>query len=100
MSTPPPSPNPSPSPRHRSKRGALAVAMALTALTLALGTAPATADDPGPEPQADGKVTNSPGLATGNLVQAPVHATVNFCGNTISVAGVLNPTPNNVCEPQ
>ncbi|MDF6041485.1 chaplin [Streptomyces sp. JH14] len=37
------------------------------------------------------------GLLTGNVIQAPVHAPVNLCGNTISVIGLLNPTFGNAC---
>ncbi|MER5886297.1 chaplin [Streptomyces sp. NPDC001941] len=44
---------------------------------------------------ADGKATNSPGVASGNLVQVPVHVPVNAVGNTVSVIGALNPTFGN-----
>ncbi|MGA4842818.1 chaplin [Streptomyces sp. G45] len=47
---------------------------------------------------ADGVAKNSPGVVSGNLVQAPVHIPVNACGNSVSVVGVLNPTFGNVCE--
>ncbi|MFD9075199.1 chaplin [Streptomyces lasiicapitis] len=47
---------------------------------------------------ADGVAKNSPGIVSGNLVQAPVHVPVNACGNSISVGGILNPTFGNVCE--
>ncbi|MFJ9420411.1 chaplin [Streptomyces sp. NPDC101227] len=47
--------------------------------------------------QADGIAVHSPGVASGNLVQAPVHIPVNACGNTISVVGVLNPAFGNHC---
>ncbi|MEV7191967.1 chaplin [Streptomyces sp. NPDC093510] len=48
--------------------------------------------------QADGVAKNSPGVVSGNLVQAPVHIPVNVCGNTVTVIGALNPTFGNVCE--
>ncbi|MFD9909822.1 chaplin [Streptomyces sp. NPDC059063] len=47
---------------------------------------------------AHGKAENSPGIVSGNLVQAPVHIPVNACGNSVSVVGILNPTFGNVCE--
>jgi hypothetical protein len=39
----------------------------------------------------------SPGVLAGNLVQLPVHAPVNVCGNTVNVVGVLNPSIGNSC---
>ncbi|MFH9074019.1 chaplin [Streptomyces alboflavus] len=47
---------------------------------------------------ANGAAKNSPGVGSGNLVQAPVHVPVNACGNSVSVVGILNPTFGNVCE--
>ncbi|MEI5099810.1 chaplin [Streptomyces sp. PmtG] len=47
---------------------------------------------------ANGEAKNSPGVVSGNLVQAPVHIPVNACGNSVSVVGILNPTFGNVCE--
>ncbi|MEV0369688.1 chaplin [Streptomyces sp. NPDC050636] len=46
---------------------------------------------------AQGAAVNSPGVASGNVVQVPVHVPVNACGNTISVIGVLNPAFGNYC---
>ncbi len=46
---------------------------------------------------AEGAAVASPGIASGNLVQVPVHVPVNACGNTISVIGVLNPAFGNHC---
>ncbi|TGA99319.1 chaplin [Streptomyces sp. MZ04] len=40
---------------------------------------------------ADGKAVKSPGVGSGNLVQAPVHIPVNAVGNTATVIGALNP---------
>ncbi|MFB8353907.1 chaplin [Streptomyces niveus] len=45
---------------------------------------------------ADGKAVHSPGVGSGNLVQAPVHIPVNAVGNTVNVIGVLNPAFGNV----
>ncbi|MGV9885161.1 chaplin [Streptomyces sp. NPDC003006] len=47
--------------------------------------------------EAHGTAKNSPGVLSGNLVQAPVHVPVNACGNTITVIGALNPTFGNLC---
>ncbi|MCP9959573.1 chaplin [Streptomyces sudanensis] len=46
---------------------------------------------------ADGAAVKSPGIASGNNVQAPINAPVNVCGNTVDVAGVLNPAFGNEC---
>lgn len=46
---------------------------------------------------AQGAAVHSPGVVSGNVVQAPVHVPVNACGNTISVVGLLNPTFGNAC---
>ncbi len=40
---------------------------------------------------------HSPGVASGNVVQVPVHVPVNVCGNTVNVIGLLNPTFGNSC---
>ncbi|MEU6844208.1 chaplin [Streptomyces sp. NPDC046716] len=40
---------------------------------------------------------NSPGLLSGNSVQAPVDIGLNLCGNTADVVGALNPTTGNAC---
>ncbi|WP_406403693.1 chaplin [Streptomyces sp. NBC_00879] len=46
---------------------------------------------------AQGAAVNSPGVLSGNVVQAPVHVPVNLCGNAVSVIGLLNPTFGNIC---
>ncbi|MEV8023021.1 chaplin ChpH [Streptomyces sp. NPDC086554] len=46
---------------------------------------------------AQGAAVKSPGVLSGNVVQAPVHVPVNACGNTISVVGLLNPAFGNTC---
>ncbi|GAA3086773.1 chaplin [Streptomyces rectiviolaceus] len=46
---------------------------------------------------AQGAAVKSPGVLSGNVVQAPVHIPVNACGNTVSVIGLLNPTFGNTC---
>ncbi|MEW2284023.1 chaplin [Streptomyces sp. NPDC047841] len=46
---------------------------------------------------ADGSAGGSPGLISGNGIQLPVHLPVNVCGNTVNVAGLLNPAMGNTC---
>ncbi|MGW1102858.1 chaplin [Streptomyces sp. NPDC002540] len=60
---------------------------------MAMGAAaPAFADS-----GADGSATNSPGVASGNAVQVPIHIPLNVCGNTVSVIGLLNPAFGSTC---
>ncbi|WNI26820.1 chaplin [Streptomyces sp. ITFR-16] len=47
---------------------------------------------------AEGAAIGSPGVGSGNAVQAPVHVPVNVCGNTVNVIGALNPAFGNECE--
>ncbi|WP_406399980.1 chaplin [Streptomyces sp. NBC_00879] len=44
-----------------------------------------------------GAATDSPGIASGNAVQAPVHVPVNVCNNTADVVGLLNPAFGGLC---
>lgn len=43
---------------------------------------------------------DSPGIVSGNGVQAPVNVPINLCGNTINVIGLLNPAADNECIAQ
>ncbi|AUH45225.1 hypothetical protein CXR04_30250 [Streptomyces sp. CMB-StM0423] len=61
-------------------------------MLVAVGGAAAQADA-----GAEGAAQNSPGVASGNTVQVPVHAPVNACGNTVNVVGLLNPAYGNTC---
>ncbi|MEF9902805.1 chaplin ChpH [Streptomyces sp. P9-A2] len=72
----------------------VAVAAATGGLVLA-GAGMAAADS-----GAQGAAVNSPGVASGNVVQVPVHVPVNACGNTVSVVGLLNPAFGNTCVNQ
>ncbi|KOV65197.1 chaplin [Streptomyces sp. AS58] len=45
---------------------------------------------------AAGKAHNSPGVLSGNVIQAPVHIPVNVVGNSVNVIGVLNPAFGNL----
>lgn len=40
----------------------------------------------------------SPGILSGNQVQAPVEVPLNVCGNSVTVGGLLNPVFGNDCE--
>jgi hypothetical protein len=46
---------------------------------------------------AHGVSAGSPGVGSGNTVQAPVHVPVNACGNSVDVVGALNPAFGNHC---
>lgn len=46
---------------------------------------------------AHGAAIGSPEVASGNVIQVPVHVPVNVCGNTINVIGLLNPAFGNTC---
>lgn len=45
---------------------------------------------------AGGEAKGSPGVVSGNVVQAPVHVPVNVVGNSVNVIGALNPAFGNV----
>ncbi|WLQ67474.1 MULTISPECIES: chaplin [Streptomyces] len=47
---------------------------------------------------AQAETTGSPGILSGNQVQAPVEIPVNLCGNSITIGGLLNPVFGNSCE--
>lgn len=46
---------------------------------------------------ASGAALNSPGLLSGNLLQAPLDIPLNVCGNSVDLVGVLNPAFGNSC---
>ncbi|NYI03953.1 chaplin [Allostreptomyces psammosilenae] len=69
----------------------LAVAAAGTGLVLG-GAGVASADA-----EAEGEAIGSPGIVSGNVIQAPIHIPANVCGNTIDIIGVLNPAGGNAC---
>ncbi|THA67609.1 DUF320 domain-containing protein [Streptomyces sp. A0958] len=54
--------------------------------------------DSGGGATAQGHTQGSPGLLSGNLIQAPIDIPVNACGNSIDVVGLLNPAMGNTCE--
>ncbi|CAM5670834.1 Chaplin OS=Streptomyces tendae OX=1932 GN=GUR47_35855 PE=4 SV=1 [Streptomyces tendae] len=79
--------------RRVTRNGLLAVA-ASGALAVTLPACAAFASDGA---GADGSAAGSPGLIAGNTVQLPVDVPVNVCGNTVNVAGLLNPAAGNSC---
>ncbi|MPY64672.1 chaplin [Streptomyces spongiae] len=76
--------------RQVTRKGLMTVAAATGVIAVTGGYASA---DSG----AQGSATNSPGVLSGNSVQAPVHVPVNVCGNTVNVVGALNPSVGNKC---
>ncbi|MBV2154564.1 chaplin [Kitasatospora sp. SUK 42] len=76
----------------RNLKKAAVLSLATTGLVLgASGGAFASAG-------AEGVAANSPGVASGNNIQIPVHLPVNVCGNTINVLiAALNPAFGNTC---
>ncbi|MFG2993412.1 chaplin [Streptomyces sp. NPDC048257] len=46
---------------------------------------------------AHGGTAGSPGVLSGNLLQAPVDVPVNACGLTVNVIALLNPAFGNTC---
>ncbi|MFF4188322.1 chaplin family protein [Streptomyces sp. NPDC001691] len=68
------------------------ITMAAATGVIAMGSGAAHADS-----GAQGGATNSPGVLSGNALQAPVHVPVNACGNTVNVIGALNPAFANTC---
>ena len=47
---------------------------------------------------ATGETSHSPGIGSGNLIQLPVNAPINVCGNQIDVIGILDSVTGNSCE--
>ncbi|MEJ8668750.1 MULTISPECIES: chaplin ChpE [unclassified Streptomyces] len=76
----------------KNLKKAAAVTMVAGGL-LAAGAGMASATDGA---HADGKAVGSPGVVSGNLVQAPVHIPVNVSGNSVNVVGILNPAFGNL----
>ncbi|MFI9582887.1 chaplin [Streptomyces sp. NPDC052236] len=74
------------------KRAAALTMVAGSLVAAGAGVASATS---GTGAEAHGAAVKSPGIASGNLVQAPVHVPVNVSGNTVNVVGALNPTFDN-----
>jgi hypothetical protein len=67
-------------------------AAAVTGGLVAAGAGVAVADS-----NAQAAAVGSPGVVSGNVIQVPVHIPINLCGNTINLAGLLNPAIGNTC---
>lgn len=72
-----------------------AAALTMIAGGLVAATAGVASAHDGVQSQAKGTAVQSPGVASGNLVQVPVHIPVNAVGNTVNVIGLLNPAFGN-----
>lgn len=70
-----------------------AATVALGAGAVVVGGAGMATADSG----AHGAAVHSPGVVSGNVIQVPVHAPINVCGNTVNVIGLLNPAFGNHC---
>lgn len=77
--------------RHVARKGLFTIAAA-GGMLVTVGAVAAQADA-----GAEGAAQGSPGVGSGNTVQAPVHVPVNACGNTVNVGGLLNPAYGNSC---
>ncbi|MFD9129928.1 chaplin [Kitasatospora sp. NPDC059571] len=77
--------------RQVAKRGILTAVATGSVLASTAGYAYAAGSE------AQGSAANSPGVGSGNSVQAPVDIPVNACGNTVNVIGLLNPAYGNQC---
>ena len=72
-------------------RSLLTVAATTGALAAAVGYAQA-------DSAAEAGNSGSPGLLSGNTVEAPVDAPVNACGNSADAVGAMNPAFGNNCQ--
>ncbi|WP_345570791.1 MULTISPECIES: chaplin [Streptomyces] len=70
-------------------------AAVVAGVIMALGMASPAFADGGAD--ADGVAVGSPGVLSGNVVQVPINAQINVCGNSINLVGLLNPASGNVC---
>ncbi|MEU0603995.1 chaplin [Streptomyces sp. NPDC006393] len=74
----------------RIAKGLVLTSVAATAVAGGAGIAAASTG-------AGGFAANSPGVASGNAVQVPIHLPINVCGNTVNIIGLLNPAFGNAC---
>ncbi|KAF9316440.1 hypothetical protein BG003_001965 [Podila horticola] len=78
-------------PKYQMRFSILTIALISTAMVQA---APV---DKRSETVAQGEAHNSPGWGSGNVVNIPLTAPINACGNTVNWIGVANPTDGNGC---
>ncbi|MBW5425521.1 DUF320 domain-containing protein, partial [Streptomyces sp. BG9H] len=76
--------------RQALSKGMLSAAAATSILSLS-GTS-AFADS-----EASGQASGSPGVLSGNSVQAPLAVPVNICGNSVNGVAAANPATGNNC---
>ncbi|WP_329534787.1 chaplin [Streptomyces sp. NBC_01450] len=76
----------------KNLKKATAVAMVAGGL-VAAGAGMASATDGS---WAGGSAQGSPGVVSGNVIQAPIHIPVNAVGNSVNVIGALNPAFGNL----
>ncbi|MFB7505629.1 chaplin [Streptomyces broussonetiae] len=69
------------------------LAVAAAACAVVLGGAGLAAADAG----AQGAADKSPGVISGNVVQAPIHVPVELCGDTVDGIAALNPAFGTTC---
>ncbi len=75
-----------------SRATRITAVLALSASTLLGGAAAAFADS-----GAQGVAVGSPGALSGNVIQTPIDAPVNVCGDSVAVVGLLNPAFGTTC---
>ncbi|MGW2211681.1 chaplin [Streptomyces sp. NPDC001781] len=80
--------------KRATRNGVIGVAAASGAMAIAM---PVTAAFAAGGATADGAAVGSPGVLSGNTVQAPVSVPLNACGNSVDVVGLLNPAFGNSC---
>ncbi|NGO44283.1 chaplin [Streptomyces ureilyticus] len=76
--------------RQVTRKGLMTVAAATGVLAVTGGYAHA-------DSAANGSASDSPGVLSGNSVEAPIDVQANVCGNTVNVVGLLNPAVGNSC---
>ncbi|MEV5877298.1 chaplin [Streptomyces sp. NPDC052101] len=74
----------------RVRAAITAIVLTAAGVVACTGTAVADAD-------ANGAAVGSPGVISGNAIQAPIHLPINLCGNSIDIVALLNPTFGNTC---
>ncbi|MEU1014031.1 chaplin [Streptomyces sp. NPDC005890] len=74
----------------RIAKGLVLTSAAVAAVAGGAGVASADAG-------ADAAAAESPGVASGNVIQVPIHIPINLCGNTVNFIALLNPAFGNAC---
>ncbi|MFE0351036.1 chaplin [Streptomyces griseoluteus] len=80
--------------KRATRNGVIGVAAASGAMAMAM---PVSAAFAAGGATADSAAVGSPGVLSGNTVQAPVSVPLNVCGNSVDVVGLLNPAFGNSC---